>query len=567
MRKRLQQFLDNFGLIVSRDVENPLLLEALRPLLLIGVVTYPLFGFAHLAVNPHAVDPLTPRFGFAAFCALAYVLSYTSPWVRTRINTILIGLYYLLTSHFLLLLVWNRFSVDYTIGFFILLFSLSIILVNKRALLCYCGLLLTIVFFACLYVGEEVAHAPLFFTAVAVMCALSLIMLDYRLKTTTSLVRINEQLRQEITERTLVEEKLRDSEARYRLIAEDATDFISTHTLTGQFSYASPACRSLLGYEPEELLGLCCYELFHPEDVPAVKNHYLRLSHAPDEHAFSYRVQRKDGAYIWVETTTKAVRDAATGKIQKFLTVSRDISARKEAERIKDELVSTVSHELRTPLTSLRGFVELMLQKDFSRDKQREFLVIIQNEAIRLTNLVNDFLDLQRMESGRQGYDFHLIHIDTLMREVASTLIPATGLHIVQTHFSDQLPPVIADADRLRQVLSNLISNAVKYSPQGGVITLGACPGNEEVVAWIADEGLGIPETALPQLFTKFFRVDNQDTRSIGGTGLGLSLVKNIVEAHQGRVWVESTLGQGSTFFFSLPLAKQLDLWQEATLL
>lgn len=229
---------------------------------------------------------------------------------------------------------------------------------------------------------------------------------------------------------------------------------------------------------------------------------------------------------------------------------------RKKIERLKDELVSTVSHELRTPLTSLRGFAELMLEREFPSEKQHEFLTVIHNESLRLTNLINDFLDLQRLESGHQTYDFRSVDLGEVLRETVTLFAHEDRHHTLRLVLPPSLPPVRADADRLRQVLSNLLSNAVKFSPQGGEVTLGArLEGRKKVVVWVADQGVGIPPEEMHKLFSKFFRIDNTETRSIGGTGLGLALVKEIVEAHGGQVWAESTSGQGSTFFFTLPTA------------
>jgi PAS domain S-box-containing protein len=229
---------------------------------------------------------------------------------------------------------------------------------------------------------------------------------------------------------------------------------------------------------------------------------------------------------------------------------------RKKIERLKDELVSTVSHELRTPLTSLRGFAELMLEREFPPEKQHEFLTVIHNASLRLTNLINDFLDLQRLESGHHTYDFRSVDLGEVLRETVTLFAHEDRHHTLRLVLPPSLPPVRADADRLRQVLSNLLSNAVKFSPQGGEVTLGArLEGRKKVVVWVADQGVGISPEEMHKLFSKFFRIDNTETRSIGGTGLGLALVKEIVEAHGGQVWAESTSGQGSTFFFTLPTA------------
>ncbi|MGE0826685.1 MAG: sensor histidine kinase [Candidatus Binatia bacterium] len=233
--------------------------------------------------------------------------------------------------------------------------------------------------------------------------------------------------------------------------------------------------------------------------------------------------------------------------------LEKALASAQEMDRLKDDLISTVSHELRTPLTSLLGFTELMLEREFPAQKRQEFLGILHNEAIRLTGLINDFLDLQRMESGRHQYRFAPVEIIPLLQESVAVFAKADGKHIWHLAVPESLPLVRMDTDRIHQVLVNLLSNAVKFS-SGGVVTVGARIHRDELVVWVADQGIGVPHDALPHLFDKFFRIDHHDTRTVGGTGLGLALVKEIVEAHHGHIWVESTLGKGSTFFFTLPL-------------
>ena len=240
-----------------------------------------------------------------------------------------------------------------------------------------------------------------------------------------------------------------------------------------------------------------------------------------------------------------------------MVAIVRDITQRKEVERLKDELVSTVSHELRTPLASVRGFTELMLTRDFAPDKQREYLAIIRGEAERLTNLINDFLDLQRMESGRETYNFAAVPLASFLRKSLDTFTVTNGAHTLRLDLPEVAPVVIADAARLQQVLINLLSNAVKFSPHGGEVILGARTQDDHALVWVRDQGVGMDPEVVAKVFDRFFRADNRATRNIGGTGLGLTLVKEIVTAHQGQVWVESTPGQGSTFFFTLPIAEQ----------
>ncbi|MBI3966546.1 MAG: PAS domain S-box protein [Chloroflexi bacterium] len=233
----------------------------------------------------------------------------------------------------------------------------------------------------------------------------------------------------------------------------------------------------------------------------------------------------------------------------------RDVTGARALERTKDELISVVSHELRTPLASLVGFAELMLIRDLPEDKRRQALTVMTNEGRRLTALLNDFLDLQRMESGHQPLRTEPTSVPALLVRAVATAGEDPARPIVLAVPPD-LPPVLADAERVQQVLANLICNARKYSPGSGEVRLAALSTGEGVELSVRDHGLGLPPDALPRLFQKFYRVDNSDWRSIKGTGLGLAICRNIVEAHGGRIWAESAgLGQGARFCFTLPFA------------
>lgn len=231
-----------------------------------------------------------------------------------------------------------------------------------------------------------------------------------------------------------------------------------------------------------------------------------------------------------------------------------EVQQRRKAEALKDELVSTVSHELRTPLSSLLGFSEIMLDEEFPREQQCEFLNIIRNESLRLTGLINDFLDLQRLESGKMIYAFQPVELEPLLSDVLAMFEPTSTSHRFVLDTDPDLRDVQADPNRLKQVLTNLVSNAVKFSPQGGEILLKARNAGSHVELMVEDHGLGIPQEAIPHLFQKFYRVDNADTRKIGGTGLGLALIGEIVHSHRGTVRVESEYGKGSRFYFTLPV-------------
>lgn len=243
---------------------------------------------------------------------------------------------------------------------------------------------------------------------------------------------------------------------------------------------------------------------------------------------------------------------------QKFgiLLVHRDITKEHEVDRMKSEFVSTVSHELRTPLASILGFSELLLHRELKPERQRKYMSTIHQEAKRLTQLVNDFLDLQRMENGMQFYELMPLDILPLIEEVKELQQTSTTNHRIIWNSVLEKAMVLGDRDKLFQVMVNLVSNAIKYSPAGGDICISSRLEGDRIWIEVTDEGLGIPEQALSSLFTKFYRVDNSDRREIGGTGLGLAIVKEIVNQHQGDVSVVSQLGEGSTFSIVLPIHK-----------
>jgi signal transduction histidine kinase len=223
-------------------------------------------------------------------------------------------------------------------------------------------------------------------------------------------------------------------------------------------------------------------------------------------------------------------------------------------ERMTDELVSTVSHELRTPLASVRGFVELLLVRDYPREEQRKFLIIIDAEIKRLTRLINDFLDVQRIELGEAKYEMAEHDLCTLLRDCVAAAAGNAGNHGFQLELPEQPLRVRVDADRMHQVVTNLLSNAVKFSPHGGTIYVRACEHNERAAASVRDEGMGMTPDVVRNLFRKFYRADSRLTREIEGTGLGLALVREIITGHGGEISVESQPGVGSEFFFNLPL-------------
>jgi signal transduction histidine kinase/DNA-binding response OmpR family regulator len=274
----------------------------------------------------------------------------------------------------------------------------------------------------------------------------------------------------------------------------------------------------------------------------------IRNSSSTEPRIFS--INHPDGNRRMISLVAAPIVDS--GRVTGVVGVFRDVTREQEVSRLKDEFVSLVSHELRTPMASILGFSELMLTRRLSEDKARLYVETIHKEAQRLSNLIGDFLDIQRMEAGRQVYNYTEIDLKLLLRPVLDLFTSERGR--IKSLLPDDLPFVRADPDRIVQTLTNLLGNAIKYSPNGGDILLRAHLNEENMVeVSVQDFGLGIPREAQAQLFNKFFRVDNSDRREIGGTGLGLAISREIVEAHGGKIWVESVLGKGSTFYFTLP--------------
>jgi two-component system phosphate regulon sensor histidine kinase PhoR len=244
-----------------------------------------------------------------------------------------------------------------------------------------------------------------------------------------------------------------------------------------------------------------------------------------------------------------------------WVIVFEDVTDIRQAERMMSVFVDMVSHELRTPLTSIRGFVATLLQAGegiFDWETQEEFLQIVDTEAERLGFLIDDLLNIARIQNGR-GLQLHFTAtelpkvVEGVIRLQRQTTAMKGG-HTIAVEVPDDMPTMLADDGKLQQILHNLVGNALKYSPQGGTVTIGACLQDDGVLLTVKDQGIGIPAEQLPRMFGQFFRVESNNHTGIKGTGLGLWLTKHMVDGHHGRIWVESEFGHGSTFCVWLPL-------------
>jgi PAS domain S-box-containing protein len=238
--------------------------------------------------------------------------------------------------------------------------------------------------------------------------------------------------------------------------------------------------------------------------------------------------------------------------------ILNDITEIRNVERMKTSFVSTVSHELRTPLTSIKGFISTLLQDTegyYDNETRLEFYNIIDQECDRLHRLISDLLNISRIEAGRAlEMNWKTVNIAAVARRVAAAQQSYTNKHRVVVSIPDDFPTIVADEDKVNQIIDNLVGNAIKYSPDGGEVEVSGTDEGDTIRVCVSDEGIGIPEAHREKVFERFHRVDTSDTREAQGTGIGLYLVRHLVEMHGGQIWLErSVLGEGSVFCFRLP--------------
>src|SRR6266487_1231469 len=222
--------------------------------------------------------------------------------------------------------------------------------------------------------------------------------------------------------------------------------------------------------------------------------------------------------------------------------------------RIQNDFLSVVGHEFRTALTAILGFSEMMRESDLDTQDVQEYANDIYSDATRLTRLITNLLDLERMKSGRVEMTWEQVEINALIQEIVSRIDSTSHVDRLHVNLDPYMPPICADRDKLTQVFTNLLNNALKYSPEGGMILIESKREGNTIHFFIQDHGIGIPPEKLERIFERYARVESSATRYIGGTGLGLAIVRQIVEMHHGTVWAESIIGKGSTFHVVLPL-------------
>ncbi len=325
---------------------------------------------------------------------------------------------------------------------------------------------------------------------------------------------------------------------------------------------ANRALEQITGLRREELLGRPCGDLLRltsPQGTPICTEACPLACAAGDPHPYvEGLLTTPDGRRVHVGITYSVLR-TPDGRLREAIANVRDITRQKEAEELQSTFVSVVSHELKTPVAIIKGYAGTLRREDADWDREtlRRGLQVIEEESDRLDRLISNLLEASRIQAGGVRLERTPLHLPALVQKLVEDMAPQTDRHTFEIAFPADFPPVMADFERMRMVLSNLISNAIKYSPQGGAIRIGGWVEEERVVVYVSDEGIGIPAGEIPRIFERFYRVDNRLSRTTEGTGLGLYLCRVALEAHGGEIWVRSQPGQGSTFYFSLPHHKE----------
>ena len=376
----------------------------------------------------------------------------------------------------------------------------------------------------------------------------------------------------DVTEMELANEALRDSEARYRLLAENGNDLIVQTDLQGRLTYISPSVLGATGYAAEELVGDELLDIIHPDDVAALTKAVLHALNHPGDPSpgVEYRVEHKDGRTVWLESRPAPLIDAATGRSIGATDVVRVVTERKALEQelvakcaeaqaatlAKAQFLANMSHEIRTPLTAIMGFSGLLEAVPAMPQAARGYLKHVRTAGAQLLDVVNDVLDFSKLDGGQMVLDCQPLDPAALLVETMDLLTAqaaAKGLRLEANVAPGINAWVLADGARLRQILLNLTGNAVKFTAKGAVTVSLAPDAKGSLKITVADTGPGIAPEMQGRLFERFSQVNGSINRDHGGTGLGLAISKGLVELMGGRIGLDSTPGCGARFWFTFP--------------
>jgi cell cycle sensor histidine kinase DivJ len=376
----------------------------------------------------------------------------------------------------------------------------------------------------------------------------------------------------DVTRQVMAENARAEAEAMYRVMTEQASDIIMLHARDGDVLFASHALRRILNLSPRDFDNSSFLKLVHPDDhEEASKLDALPL---PGESlTATYRARHADGHYVWIEGTTRGVYDECTGELRHVISVSRDVCERKAQElkmqaaldqaeaasRAKSGFLAGMSHELRTPLNAILGFAGIMREEMYGKlgdPRYREYTGLIHDSGLHLLDLISDILDMAKIEAGKTELNFEHVDLAGTIEDCGRLLAERArngGVEMIM-EVPEEGIPLIADNRAIKQIVLNLLSNAVKFTPRGGHVWVTSRCEGDRVILCVRDDGIGIPEAALPRLGRAFEQVTTDANIAKGGTGLGLALVRALAEKHDGVMTIESVEGEGTAVTVNLAL-------------
>jgi len=376
----------------------------------------------------------------------------------------------------------------------------------------------------------------------------------------------------DVTAQVRAEEAREKAQQMYRLMTEEASDIILMYDENGSVLFASHALERVMNRTVEEIEYGRFTELVHPDD----REDAARLAIFPppgETNSATYRVMHRDGHYVWIEATARSVYDEKTGEFQSLVVVARDVSRRREQEieaqaayeraeaanQAKSRFLANMSHELRTPLNAVIGFTDLMRQGMFGslgNQRYEEYATLIYDSGQMLLDLITDMLDMAKIEAGKLELNFERVDLSGTIEDSVRMLSERADSGGLELTVSAPEAPVSLTGDRraVKQILLNLLTNAIKFTPPGGSIFVEVRTKLERVIISVRDTGIGIPAHELPRLGKPFEQVCGDPMLAKSGTGLGLALVRALVEKHGGQLRIESEEGVGTTVSVDFPL-------------
>ena len=368
------------------------------------------------------------------------------------------------------------------------------------------------------------------------------------------------------------DQKRENASQAYRLLAEEASDIVVVYEPDGRIYFASPALQRVLKRAGPDFDRRRFLDIVHPEDVALAK--IVTATPLPGESfSATFRVRHGDGHYVWIESTSRGVYDNATGELRNVIGVSRDVSERvqremeikaaqeraESANKAKSRFLANMSHELRTPLNAVIGFTDMMRQQTFGplgNERYEEYATLIYDSGQLLLDLISDMLDMAKIEAGKLELNLENVDFNGTVEDSVRMLRDRAENSGLELTVSLSKEPAFAVVDKraVKQVLLNLLTNAIKFTPAGGHVGVGVRTGGGVATITVRDTGIGIPATDLDRLGNPFEQVNGDPMLAKAGSGLGLALVRALVQKHGGRLEIDSEEGVGTEVRASFPI-------------